>query len=72
VLQRLQGVWMVAKATQQEWHEAELGCFLFNYAMLEAWWLGHSRQVHAGAFHPDGSLAGSAGLDAFGEQLEWE
>jgi WD40 repeat protein len=29
---------------------------------------GHSRQVYAVAFHPDGSLAGSAGLDAFGEQ----
>jgi WD40 repeat protein len=27
---------------------------------------GHSRQVYAVAFHPDGSLAGSAGLDAYG------
>ncbi len=29
---------------------------------------GHSRAVYAVAFHPDGSLAGSAGLDAYGEQ----
>ncbi len=28
---------------------------------------GHSRAVYAIAFQPDGSLAGSAGLDAFGE-----
>lgn len=28
---------------------------------------GHSRQVYAVAFHPDGSLAGSVGLDAHGE-----
>lgn len=27
---------------------------------------GHSRAVYAVAFHPDGSLAGSAGLDAYG------
>jgi hypothetical protein len=32
---------------------------------------GHSRQVYAVAFHPDGSLAGSDGLDAFGEQGVW-
>jgi WD40 repeat protein len=31
---------------------------------------GHSRQVYAVAFHPDGSLAGSAGLDAFGECID--
>ena len=28
---------------------------------------GHSRSVYALAFHPDGSLAASGGLDAFGE-----
>jgi WD40 repeat protein len=28
---------------------------------------GHSRGVYAVAFHPDGSLAGSVGLDAIGE-----
>lgn len=28
---------------------------------------GHSRQVYSVAFHPDGSLAGSVGLDAYGE-----
>jgi WD40 repeat protein len=27
---------------------------------------GHSRAVYAVAFHPDGSLAGSVGLDAYG------
>jgi U4/U6 small nuclear ribonucleoprotein PRP4 len=27
---------------------------------------GHSRSVYAVAFHPDGSLAASAGLDAIG------
>lgn len=33
---------------------------------------GHSRQVYSVAFHPDGSLAGSVGLDAYGEQkLAW-
>lgn len=29
---------------------------------------GHSRAVYALAFHPDGSLAASGGLDAFGEK----
>jgi len=29
---------------------------------------GHSRQVYSVAFHPDGSLAGSVGLDAYGKQ----
>jgi WD40 repeat protein len=38
---------------------------------------GHSRQVYSVAFHPDGSLAGSVGLDAYGEQgcfcgLRWK
>lgn len=28
---------------------------------------GHSRAVYGVAFHPDGSLAGSVGLDAYGE-----
>lgn len=28
---------------------------------------GHSRQVYAVAFHPDGSLAGTVGLDAHGK-----
>ncbi len=28
---------------------------------------GHSRAVYAVGFHPDGSLAASAGLDAVGE-----
>ncbi len=33
---------------------------------------GHSRQVYAVAFHPDGSLAGSVGLDAHGESAgDW-
>jgi U4/U6 small nuclear ribonucleoprotein PRP4 len=31
---------------------------------------GHSRQVYSVAFHPDGSLAGSVGLDAYGEPAE--
>lgn len=31
---------------------------------------GHSRQVYAVAFHPDGSLAGSVGLDAYGKLSE--
>ena len=29
---------------------------------------GHSRSVYAVGFHPDGSLAASAGLDAIGER----
>lgn len=28
---------------------------------------GHSRQVYSVAFHPDGSLVGSVGLDAYGK-----
>lgn len=30
---------------------------------------GHSRGVYAVAFHPDGSLVGSVGLDAIGEGI---
>ncbi len=29
---------------------------------------GHSRAVYTVGFHPDGSLAASAGLDAIGER----